>query len=58
MTLKDYKQLINQASTKEELRQISYKALLQDGNALSGKKSLYNTVIDLCIRREETLGLL
>lgn len=57
MTLAEYKTEINKATTKEELRQISYKAFLQDNNALKGKRSLYDKVITLCINREVELGL-
>lgn len=52
MTLAEYKTEIKKATTKEELRQISYKAFLQDENALKGKRSLYEKVITMCINRE------
>ena len=57
MTLKDYQNQIKAATTKEELRRISSKALTGDGNALHRSNSLWNNVIDLCIKREEELGL-
>lgn len=57
MTLAEYKAEIKKATTKEELRQIAYKAFLQDENALKGKRSLYEKVITLCINREVELGL-
>ena len=49
MTLAEYKAEIKKATTKEELRQITYKAFLQDENALKGKRSLYEKVITMCI---------
>lgn len=55
MTLKEYKKIISNATTKDELRNISYRAFLQDDKALCGKKTLYNKVIDLCIKREVEL---
>ena len=58
MTLKEYQEAIKKAITKEELRQISYKAFLQDDNALRGKRSLYDKVITLCVSREIELGLI
>jgi len=58
MTLKDYKKRINNATTKDELRQITYDAFLQDDNALRGNNSLYNKVITLCIQREVDFGLI
>ena len=57
MTLAEYKAEIKKATTKEELRQITYKAFLQDENALKGKRSLYEKVITMCISREVELGL-
>ncbi len=57
MTLAEYKAEIKKATTKEELRQIAYKAFLQDKNALRGKQSLYDKVINLCVKREDELGL-
>ena len=57
MTLAEYKVEIKKATTKEELRQITYKAFLQDENALKGRQSLYEKVITMCINREVELGL-
>lgn len=57
MTFSEYKAEIKKATTKEELRQIAYKAFLQDENALRGKLSLYDKVINLCVKREDELGL-
>ena len=57
MTLKEYQNQIKAATTKEELHQISYKALTGDGNALRRSNSLWNKVIDLCVKREVELGL-
>lgn len=56
-TFAEYKAEIKKATTKEELRQISYKAFLQDENALRGRQSLYDKVINLCVKREDELGL-
>lgn len=56
MTLAEYKTEIKKATTKEEIRQISYKAFLQDENALKGKRSLYEKVITMCINREVEIG--
>lgn len=58
MTLAEYKSEIKKATTKEELRQISYQAFLQDENALKGKRSLYEKVITMCINREVEIGLM
>lgn len=57
MTLKDYQKQIQAATTKEELRQISSKALSQDNGPILRSKSLWNKVIDLCVKREMELGL-
>lgn len=56
-SLSDYKSKIRMATTKEELMAISYKAFLEDDKALTGKITLYNRVVKLCIKREEELGL-
>lgn len=58
MTLKDYQKQIQAATTKEELRQISSKALSQNNGPILRSKSLWNKVIDLCVKREMELGLL
>ena len=54
MELKEYKKMIAKAQTKEELKQISYKALLEDNSesCLFKSGSLYNKVVCLCISRE------
>lgn len=51
-TLQDFKAQIQKAKTKEELHKISYSALVQDQHALTKKNSLYEKVIDLCIKRK------
>ena len=51
----EYKERIAKATTKAELGDISYKAYLADDDALSGKKTLYDKVIELCIKREAEL---
>ena len=55
MNLSHYKKLIDNAQTKCELSKIVCDAFLDDNNALSGKKSLYNKVVELCIKREAVL---
>lgn len=55
MTFNQYKEEIARATSKEELKSITYKAFLQDDNALSGKKTLYDKVITLAIKREAQL---
>lgn len=57
LTASTYKQEIEKATTKEELSNISYKAFLADPDALSGKRTLYDEVVDLCIKRELELGV-
>ena len=57
MTIQAYKAAIKAAKTKDQLREISYKAFLQDDNALTGKRTLYDRVISLCIKREQELNL-
>lgn len=55
MTIKDYRNAIANATTAKELMEISYKAFLQDENALSGKRTLYDKVVTMCIQREAQL---
>ena len=57
MTLAEYKEEIKKATTREELRQISYKAFLQDESAMRGKRSLWDKVVTLCVEREVELGI-
>ena len=54
MELKEYKQLIKKATTKDELQEITYMCLLETKNMNSRK---YNEVIKLAVRREFELGL-
>lgn len=54
--LEEYKKLIKNATTKQEVDKISYKAFLEDDNALSFKKSLYDRVAELCIKRKGELS--
>ena len=56
MSYDDFVKQIKAATTKAELGDISYKAFLADDDALSGKKTLYNKVVKLCIKRETELG--
>lgn len=56
MELSDYKKLINNATTKEELTQILNQAFLQDDDAFRGNKSLFNEVVTLCVQRETNLS--
>ena len=55
MELKDYKKLINKASSKDELQQIVYNCFLENGQSIISKK--YNQVLKLAIMREIELGL-
>ena len=57
MTLQDYKKAITKATSQKELREITYKAFLQDNQALSGKKTLYDKVITLAVKREQEIAL-
>lgn len=57
MTLEEYKAEIKKATTKDELWKIAYKAFLEADDALKCKQSIYDKVINLCIKREEELGL-
>lgn len=57
-TLAEFKNEIRMAKTKEELKSISYEAFLQDDRALKSSKSLYEKVLDNCIKREMELRLL
>lgn len=56
MELSDYKKLINNAATKEELNKILNQAFLQDDDALRGNRSLFNEVATLCVQRETNLS--
>lgn len=56
-TLAQYKAAIKKATTKEELRDITYHAFLADDKALHGSKSLYNKVVNAAVNREIELGL-
>ena len=55
MELKEYKQLIKNATTKAELQKITYNCLLENNQNMNSKK--YNQVIKLAIYREIELGL-
>ena len=55
MEIKDYKKLIDKAITKEELQNITYKCLQEEGETLTSKK--YNKVVDLAIHRQISLGI-
>ena len=57
-TLDDYRRAIESATTHEELAEISYTAFLADENALTGKRTLYNRVVSMCVKRETELGIL
>ena len=56
-TLKDFQVAIQKATTKDELREITYKAFLSDDNSLRGARSLYNKVVTAAVNREVELGL-
>ena len=55
MEIKDYKKLIDKATTKEELQNITYKCLQEKGQTLMSSK--YNKVVDLAIQRQIKLGI-
>ena len=55
MEIKDYKKLIDKATTKDELQNITYQCLKEDGQTLFSKK--YNKVVDLAIHRQISLGI-
>lgn len=55
MEIKDYKKLIDKATTKEELQNITYNCLQEKGETLMSKK--YNKVVDLAIQRQIKLGI-
>ena len=55
MEIKEYKKLIDRATTKDELQNITYKCLQEKGQTLNSKK--YNKVIDLAIQRQFKLGI-
>lgn len=55
MEIKEYKKLIDRATTKDELQNITYKCLQEKGQTLNSKK--YNKVIDLAIQRQFRLGI-
>ena len=50
MDLKEYKKLIKQAKSKQELQNITYRCLLEEGQNINSKK--YNNVIKYAIYRE------
>lgn len=54
-TFKDYERLIKSATSKEQLRDIVYRAFLADDDALKMKTTLYNKVVKACIKREDEL---
>lgn len=55
MEIKEYKKLIDKATTKDELQNITYMCLKEQGQTLNSKK--YNKVIDLAIQRQISLGI-
>ena len=57
-TLDEFKDEISKAETSEKLGDIAYEAFLQDDRALKSSKSMYEKVLDNCIKREMELGLL
>lgn len=50
MELKEYKKLIMKATTEEELGNITYQCLKEQGQTLNSPK--YNKVVDMAVRRE------
>lgn len=55
--LLNYKKLINNATTKEELTKILNQAFLQDDDAYRGNRTLFNKVVTLCVQRESELSI-
>ena len=55
MEIKEYKKLIDKATTKDELQNITYKCLQEKGQTLMSAK--YNKVVDLAIQRQISLGI-
>jgi hypothetical protein len=51
-TLMDFVDAINHANTREELVEISYRALKLDNESIFNENSFYNKVLDLCVCRE------
>lgn len=50
MELKEYKKLICKATTQDELDNITYQCLKEQGQTLNSPK--YNKVVDMAVRRE------
>lgn len=50
-TLKQYAKEVQSATTKEELTKILYEAFFQDDKAFTRRRTLYNKVADICIKR-------
>lgn len=57
MKLAEYRQMINNTTTEKELSQIACMAFVEDPDALSGRKTLYDQVVSLCVTREYELGI-
>lgn len=57
MKLSDYKNLINNVTTKEELTKILNQAFLEDDDAYRGNRTLFNKVVTLCVQRESELSV-
>ena len=55
LTLSDFIKLVSKAKTKEELQDITYKALSQDENP-NDSNSLYNKVFEMSIKRTIEIG--
>ena len=55
MDIKDYKKLIDKATTKDELQNITYNCLKEQTQTLMSSK--YNKVVDLAIHRQIKLGI-
>lgn len=55
MELKEYQKIIKKAKSKDELQQISYKALRDDKECTVFSKK-YNKIVNMCIKREMELS--
>ena len=56
MDLKDYRKQLKKATPKEQIAAISYGALKDDPTVMVFSKK-WDKIVDMCIRREEELGL-
>lgn len=53
--LLEYIRLIDEADSKERIKEITFKAFLEDDDAVSSKRTLYNKVVTHAVKREAQL---